>query len=570
MAETIKIPVQVDTGNSTQQVDKLNESLKETGAIGQNAQKSSQGLGEKLAGIKGPVGQAVQGVQGLGSAFKALMANPIVLLISAIVAALTGLYKAFTSTKAGGEQMEQMMDGISAVMDVLRDRILMVGGAIVKFFKGEFSGAVNDLKSAFKGLGDEIENEFLAAAKLRKELQNIDDTERDLNMRRAEQNKLLAEARLRLEDENLSYKARLAALEQVKKSEIALAKEEEKLAKRKYDAIKAQNALSDSSKEALDAEAAAYIALQQAQQNTFSVQKKIAKQKESLLKEEKAKGDAAKKEAEAKQKEIDDKAKEDAKKAEEDAKKKLEDDKKFRDESLRNEEAYINKQYDLQKLNALREIEDQQELAKKLEEIEAQRYANLLQARKDAGEDTTAMELKYAEDLARKKGEIEKSAADAKIKLDEATKKHQEDMFNAIGQGLSGVQGLVEEHTVAYKAIAVAQAIMDTYAGATKAFAQGGTLGYIGAAGVIAAGMANVQKILATEIPKDKGGASASMSAPPSGPSVGIISGQLNSSAQVLGSLNQSLATPPRAYVVGQDVSTQQSLDRHILQNATI
>jgi len=570
MAEKIIIPVEVQTGSSTQDVDKLNKSLKETGDIGSNAQKSSQGLSDKLAGIKGPVGQAIQGVKGLGSAFKALMANPIVLLISAIVGALTLLYKAFTSTKEGGEQMEQMMDGVSAVMDVLRDRVLKVGGAIVKFFKGEFSGAVNDLKGAFKGLGDEIEKEFQAAANLRKELQNIDDTERNLNMRRAEQNKLLAEARLRLEDENLSYADRLKALEQVRKSEIALAKDEETLAKRKYDAIVAQNALSDSGKEALDKEAAAYVALQQAQQNTFTVQKKLAKQKESLLKEEKSKSDAAKKEAEAQKKEQEDKAKEELKKQEEEAKAKLEADKKFRDDALRNEEAFVNKQYDLQKLQALREIEDQEELAKKLEEIEAQRYANLLQARKDAGEDTTQMEIKFAEDLARKKGEIEKQSLESKKKLDEEQKKHQEDLYNAIGQGLGALSNLVGENSAQGKAIAIAQAIIDTYTGATKAFAQGGTFGYIGAAAVIASGLANVKKIASVKIPGAKNESTNTDMSAPSGPNVSIISGQMNSSAQLLGSLNNSLSTPPRAYVVGQDVNSQQSLDRHIRQNATL
>jgi chemotaxis protein histidine kinase CheA len=570
MAEKIVIPVEVQTGSSTQDVDKLNKSLKETGDIGSNAQKSSQGLSDKLAGIKGPVGQAIQGVKGLGSAFKALMANPIVLLISAIVGALTLLYKAFTSTKEGGEQMEQMMDGVSAVMDVLRDRVLKVGGAIVKFFKGEFSGAVNDLKGAFKGLGDEIEKEFQAAANLRKELQNIDDTERNLNMRRAEQNKLLAEARLRLEDENLSYADRLKALEQVRKSEIALAKDEETLAKRKYDAIVAQNALSDSGKEALDKEAAAYVALQQAQQNTFTVQKKLAKQKESLLREEKSKSDAAKKEAEAQKKEQEDKAKEELKKQEEEAKAKLEADKKFRDDALRNEEAFVNKQYDLQKLQALREIENQEELAKKLEEIEAQRYANLLQARKDAGEDTTQMEIKFAEDLARKKGEIEKQALESKKKLDEEQKKHQEDLYNAIGQGLGALSNLVGENSAQGKAIAIAQAIIDTYTGATKAFAQGGTFGYIGAAAVIASGLANVKKIASVKIPGAKNESTNTDMSAPSGPNVSIISGQMNSSAQLLGSLNNSLSTPPRAYVVGQDVNSQQSLDRHIRQNATL
>jgi hypothetical protein len=54
------------------------------------------------------------------------------------------------------------------------------------------------------------------------------------------------------------------------------------LARRRYEAIKAQNALSDSSKEALDAEAQAYIALQGAQQQTAQVQRKLAMEAERI------------------------------------------------------------------------------------------------------------------------------------------------------------------------------------------------------------------------------------------------------------------------------------------------
>jgi len=45
------------------------------------------------------------------------------------------------------------------------------------------------------------------------------------------------------------------------------------------------------------------------------------------------------------------------------------------------------------------------------------------------------------------------------------------------------------------KALAIAQATIDTYAGATKAFAQGGTLGFITGGAIVASGLANVAKI---------------------------------------------------------------------------
>jgi hypothetical protein len=165
----------------------------------------------------------------------------------------------------------------------------------------------------------------------------------------------------------------------------------------------------------------------------------------------------------------------------------------------------------------------------------------------------------------KKQAQIEKDKDDLQ-KLSEAR-------IDITKQALTAVADLFSENAEVGKAVAVSQAIIDTYTGATKALGQGGVLGYVGAGAIIATGFANIRKIMQTEIPGSDGSsysdANASMSAP-SGPNVGIISGQINSSAQLLGSLNNSLSTPPRAYVVGQDVNSQQSLDRHIRQNATL
>ena len=56
------------------------------------------------------------------------------------------------------------------------------------------------------------------------------------------------------------------------------------------------------------------------------------------------------------------------------------------------------------------------------------------------------------------------------------------------------LQGLAGES----KELAIGSAIIDTYVGANKAFAQGGMLGFISAAAVIAGGLANVKKIMET------------------------------------------------------------------------
>lgn len=250
-----------------------------------------------LSAIPGPVGSVVQGFTGLNTAFKAIIANPIGLLIASIVLALTGLFKILTSTKAGAEQFKQALDAVGAAIDVVRDRALKALNALKLLFSGDIKGGLAGIKDSFAGIGTEIANEAREAANLRKELQGISDDQRALNIERAKQNTLVAESKLRINDENLSYADRLKALEQVREAEVKLAKQEEDLARRKFEAIKAQNALSDSSIEALDAEANAYIALQAAQRTSLTVQKELFDQEKALRDRQKAEIKAAQTEA---------------------------------------------------------------------------------------------------------------------------------------------------------------------------------------------------------------------------------------------------------------------------------
>ena len=322
IVEAIKIPIDV---SGQEQLNKAGESINNLTKATKNvkdgltsAQKSMELTGNASGGLKakldsvsgnlsklktdlsaipGPVGTVVQGFTGLNTAFKAIIANPIGLLIASIVLALTGLFKILTSTKAGAEKFQQVLDGLGAAIDVVRDRLLKVGSAIVKFFSGDFKGAFSEAKGAVSGLTDEIAREAKEAANLRKELQGIADDQRALNIERAKQNTLVAESKLRINDENLSYGERLKALEKVRASEVKLAKQEEELARRRFEAIKAQNALSDSSQEALDAEANAYIALQNAQRTSLTVQKELFDQEKALRDRQRAELKAQQQEA---------------------------------------------------------------------------------------------------------------------------------------------------------------------------------------------------------------------------------------------------------------------------------
>jgi hypothetical protein len=182
-----------------------------------------------------------------------------------------------------------------------------------------------------------------------------------------------------------------------------------------------------------------------------------------------------------------------------------------------------------------------------------------------------------------KEGTAQRAEAENALKVLEAEnaagrlqleKNLQEAKLATIKGALQGVAQLVGENTVLGKAIALAQVTIDTYTGATKALAQGGIFGYIGAAGIIASGIANARQITATQVPTEASGATGGGStitntlSQPAQPAQFNIVGQsgINQLAQTIGSqFNQ----PVRAYVVGQDVTTAQQLERQRVKTAT-
>lgn len=251
------------------------------GALGK-ARNASKGLGDQLTAIPGPIGQVAQGVKGLGTAFKALIMNPVGAVLAAIALALTTLYKAFTSTKAGAETLERVMAGLSAVIDVLRDRVLKVGEALMKFFSGDFKGAVESFKESYKGIGAEMAEEFRIAQQATKTLQEVTDATRELSVARAEQNKELAAAKLLINDETKSYEQRIGALEDVAEAERELLKQELALERARLQAMETLAAQSDSDKETLDALAAQRVKLAQLEQASLQKEKEVNDQRKAL------------------------------------------------------------------------------------------------------------------------------------------------------------------------------------------------------------------------------------------------------------------------------------------------
>ena len=155
-----------------------------------------------------------------------------------------------------------------------------------------------------------------------------------------------------------------------------------------------------------------------------------------------------------------------------------------------------------------------------------------------SGVDTTAITKTY---------EKQKSA------LVQANVNEQLEAFSGLAGALSALAG-------DNKALAVASAVIDTYVGANKAFAQGGVAGFATGAAVIAAGLNNVRTIMATDVPSSGGGGSV---AAPSTPAPQMMSGAF----ELTGGVEPE---PTRAYVVTDDMTNSQNQLANIRRRATI
>ena len=144
---------------------------------------------------------------------------------------------------------------------------------------------------------------------------------------------------------------------------------------------------------------------------------------------------------------------------------------------------------------------------------------------------------------------------------------------------LSSISGLLSQETTAGKGIAIASSLIDTYAAITGTLkntaktAAGGIPGYAIAQAIATgvAGFAAVKKIASVQVPGGSGGGSSqtgsmpNVSTPPAFNVVGA-SGE----TQLADAIGSQTQRPARAYVVANDVTTSQELQRNIIEGASI
>lgn len=543
--------------------DKLKELEKSVGDnrrnVGNYAESVKDGIlqTQGLTGGTGAlVGQMKSGIAGVQAFNAALKANPIIFVVS-LVLTLIGII----------EKLMKRNSDLATSLNAAFAPFKVIFGRLLDWITGLFEGVAFLLENLAKGvtwlldklglISEETKKAAAEGARLAAETQRIYQAETAALVPMAQMRREMEELKTLAADQNKSSAERTKLLQQATDKLHAIRDLELSLLDAKYKQIKAQNALGYSSDEDLRKEQEALAALDAARANYATQEKEMAGQVSGFIIQERDKQvAAAKAAAEAKKK-----AAEDAAKKEADAyKKQMDELKKAQDAQLKKySEAVTSMQLDI----AQRELEGAKISLQELQavndqkiEIETYRRAQGLIGEQEYINNVRQLELEYAAEVKARKDEeaqkekdrqalnLENDRALAEVKMtndldfqlqkleaqkaleianaeaigaettaiterfeimkDEVRRKY----YNAQLEMAAGTAGqlssLLGEESAAGKAFATAQALINTYLGASKALAQGGIWGIAQAAIVVAAGMKNVMSINKTKEPDTK------------------------------------------------------------------
>jgi hypothetical protein len=210
-------------------------------------------------------------------------------------------------------------------------------------------------------------------------------------------------------------------------------------------------------------------------------------------------------------------------------------------------------------------------------------YAKLL-ALKDVAEQEYQIDLKRLQDKKALYKEGTLAFQEAQNEIDVLTQENSQNQveldkqttaakIDLASNAMGDLASIFGEESKAGKAAAIAQTTIETYKGATSAFASlsgipvvGPVLGGIAAAAAVAAGFANVKKI--ASIGPSVGGGSPSQPSVPRSPSFNVVgAAPENQLAQAIGNKEDK---PLKAFVVSNEITNQQALDRNITEGASI
>lgn len=543
--------------------DKLKELEKSVGDnrrnVGNYAESVKDGIlqTQGLTGGTGAlVGQMKSGIAGVQAFNAALKANPIIFVVSLVLSLIAII-----------EKMMKRNSELATSLNAAFAPFKVIFGRLLDWITGLFEGVAFVLENIAKAvtwlldklglISEETKRAAAEGARLAGETQRIYQAETAALVPMAQMRREMEELKTLAADQNKSAAERTKLLEQAREKLHAIRDMELSVLEAKYKQIKAENQLGYTSDEDARKEQEALAALEAARAQYATQEKEMAGQVSGFIKQErnkqaqaaqaaaaksaKAAEDAAKREAEAAKKAKDAiKAAQDAQLKKyseavtamqldiaqreiEGAKVSLQElqavnDQKIEIETYRRaqgligEQEYINnvRQLELEyaaEVKARKDEEDQKErdrqalnmendraladmklgndLESQLARLDAQKALEIANA-EAIGAETTAIEEKYAI----MKEERERELQNAKLAMAAST----------AGQ----LSELLGQESAAGKAFATAQALINTYLGASKALSQLGAWGIPQAAMIIAFGMKQVMSINKTKEPDTK------------------------------------------------------------------
>ena len=529
MAVEKTIKITIDTGDSKKKVDGVNNSIKSTGNSSDDTTKKNKKLGLSFKGI--------------GTAMKAMG-------IGLIIAAFVKLKDVFSGNIETARKFEVLGSQLAAMFDVLRDRLEPLFMSLGKLFTDPlgslktFASAIQDnlinrvkgLIDMFGALGKVVKGVFTRDMDLIKEgASNAGTAFIQLNtgLDEIQQSKVadtFKSITKEIKEETKAVGKLTVALQEVRDEERDMLMIRAKANKQIAESRLLAEDDTKSNEERLKALKAAVAEEQRVAQIELDIQEKKANALQAIIDLGKSSEADIQKLAEERARLVE-----------------LQTGSILRQKRVAAEVGVFTAKVDKEKSDAIKEeiaLEEQLVIAK------------------EKG-------LEVAKDL-------DSKGIKTLIKVNEAKLKEEEKLQDAREKAISGamksIANLVGKDTKAGKALAVGQAIRDTYVGANKALAQGGILGFAGAAGIIATGLSNVKTILSTEAGDGEGGdssvAEATTSTAPA--QLGGVGGDLipNMNSIIPGGANG--IQPVQAFVVETDISDSQALQEELDIQATL
>ncbi len=591
-------------GFFSKKLDDFKNTLKEFGASFKDLKGGFASMSKGLSGVAKGFGLSAKSANIFGKVTASAIAATGIGLIIPLVLALVNY---FTNLEGGAKALKKVMAGLGAIVS-------NVGKALKLLVSGDFSGAFNTLKDSVNEATSAVDTLFDAEKKLSELRKKTIVENAKLNQEVEAQKKIL-------EDTTLSLDDRIEALDKVTAATRQLAKNQIEETNLALTAAQAQLTLTNNYEERREAQKA--IAELQAQliEQTTSLQN-VEYDAEKVGREiRKAAADERKAAAEERITQerstldqlqalriaaIDDELEQslaqfDA--MEEKAMEELDANKATQAQKLEAErlfaeqrQAIIDEYAAAEKVktdeaDTIAEDKRKSDLETLTTYLEAARLAKIDDAMLLAQEElriaeekaiaevtlagaTADQTLAKQEQFANERKKLDKTSSDFKKKMAQEEK---DSAINVAGQAFGAIASLSAEGSAVQKASAVAASVINTYQGATSAYAQtvgGPVIKGIAAGVAVAAGLANVKKILSTKTPGGKGGASggtalpSEVAAPAFDPALalaGAAEGQEQNNVLTLGEqTGSSSANVMRAFVVSDDITSQQEADKKI------